>query len=63
MISEFFKEKFYYLFLAAVFEKKLTECVMNKDLLNTYQRNSRALAEQRYARKKLCDEWLKIVTG
>jgi glycosyltransferase involved in cell wall biosynthesis len=45
------------------FEKKLTECVMNKDLLNTYQRNSRALAEQGYARKKLCDEWLKIVTG
>jgi glycosyltransferase involved in cell wall biosynthesis len=42
------------------FEKKLTECVMDKDLLNAYQRNSRALAEQRYARKKLCDEWLKI---
>jgi glycosyltransferase involved in cell wall biosynthesis len=44
------------------FEKKLTECVMDKGLLNTYQRNSRALSEQRYARKKLCDEWLKIVT-
>lgn len=43
------------------FEKKITEYVMNRDLLNTCQRNSRALAEQRYTRKKLCDEWIKIV--
>lgn len=45
------------------FGKKMTGIVMDEALLNTYQRNSRALAEQRYARTKLCDEWLKIVTG
>lgn len=45
------------------FERKMAEFVMNESLLNTYQKNSRALAEQRYARTKLCDEWLEIVTG
>jgi glycosyltransferase involved in cell wall biosynthesis len=45
------------------FEKKVAEVAMNEALLNTYQKNSRALAEQRYARTKLCDEWLKIVAG
>lgn len=45
------------------FEIKMREFVMNETSLNTYQKNSRALGEQRYARKKLCDEWLKIVTA
>lgn len=45
------------------FEKSITECIKNKAQLIFFQKNSRALAEQRYARKKLCDEWLKVVTA
>lgn len=44
------------------FVKKIKEIAMNKSLLSPYQQASRILAQEKYARKKLCDEWIKIVT-
>lgn len=42
---------------------KLKEILLNQNLLHTFQMNSRALAEKRYSRSKVCEEWVKIIAG
>ncbi|HET9053657.1 MAG TPA: glycosyltransferase family 4 protein [Cyclobacteriaceae bacterium] len=46
-----------------MFVEKISPVVQQPDRLKKYQQQSRALAEERYARTTLCDAWLKIVVN
>lgn len=45
------------------FVKKIKPFLTESDLLQRAQQQSRLLAEERYARKKLCDAWVKMITA
>jgi glycosyltransferase involved in cell wall biosynthesis len=43
------------------FNLRLVDVVANHDLLRSFQKNSRTLAEGCYSRSKVCNEWIKII--
>lgn len=45
------------------FINKIRTFITDPDLLNEYQLNARRLAEQKYDRKLLVNEWMKVIAS